>query len=103
MPPRPALTPEAAEDLAVRALLHLAAEPERMGRFAAVTGFDPSDARSAAAQAGFLAGVLAFLLQDERELLAFAEAAQIRPVEASYRAATRRLKSTLTLFAEAGT
>jgi hypothetical protein len=75
------MSPQAAADLAIKALLHLAAEPERMGRFAAATGFDPSDARSAASQPGFLSGVLAYLMQDERELVAFAESAELRPVD----------------------
>jgi hypothetical protein len=80
MASRHSVTAAQAEELALQALLHLASEPERFGRFAALTGLDPASARAAAGEPGFLAGVLGFLLQDESELVAFAEAANIAPV-----------------------
>lgn len=80
LPSRLRMTPEAASELAVKLLLFLAADAERMSRFAGATGFDPSDARTAAAQHGFLAGVIAYALSDEPLLVAFAEAENIKPV-----------------------
>ena len=44
----------AAEALAIQALTHIAGDPERMGRFLAVTGIGPTEIRSAAGEPGFL-------------------------------------------------
>jgi Protein of unknown function (DUF3572) len=72
---------ETAESLAIQALNFLATEPERLGRFLALSGLGPESIRAAAAEPGFLAGVLAHLGQDERLLLAFAAEAGVRPAE----------------------
>ena len=58
MAKRAAMTRESAELLAVQALTFLAGEPERLGRFLALTGIGPESLRTAAAEPGFLAGVL---------------------------------------------
>lgn len=70
---------EAAEALAVEALAFLAAEPERLGRFLAVTGIGPEAIRAAARERNFLAGVLEHVTGDERLLLEFAQHVQIKP------------------------
>ena len=67
------------EALAVRALGYLAADGDRLGRFLALTGIAPADIRAAAAQPGFLAGVLDYLLADEALLLAFGADSGIAP------------------------
>jgi hypothetical protein len=72
---------EAAESLAIQALNFLATEPERLSRFLALSGLDPARIRAAAAESGFLAGVLAHLGEDERLLLAFAADAGVTPAE----------------------
>lgn len=72
---------EQAESLAVAAVAFLAANEERLGRFLALTGLDPLGLRAAAAQPGFLAGVLDHLASDETLLLAFAAHAGIDPAE----------------------
>ena len=72
---------DAAEALAVEALVFLAAEPERLGRFLAVTGIGPEAIRAAAAEPNFLAGVVEHVIGDERLLLEFAAHAQINPAE----------------------
>jgi hypothetical protein len=72
---------EAAESLAIQALNYLATEPERLSRFLALSGLDPGSIRSAAAESGFLAGVLAHLGQDESLLVAFAAEAGVTPAE----------------------
>ena len=70
---------EAAESLAIQALNFLATEPERLGRFLALSGLGPESIRAAAAESGFLAGVLAHLGQDQALLIAFAEEAGVKP------------------------
>jgi Protein of unknown function (DUF3572) len=72
---------EAAESIAIQALNYLATEPERLSRFLALSGLDPGSIRSAAAESGFLAGVLAHLVQDESLLVAFAAEAGVTPAE----------------------
>jgi hypothetical protein len=70
---------EAAEALAIQALNFLATEPERLSRFLALSGLAPDSIRTAAAESGFLAGVLAHLGQDETLLVAFAAEAGVKP------------------------
>jgi hypothetical protein len=70
---------EAAEALAIAALSYLAGEPERFGRFLAVTGVGPEQIRDAAREHGFLAGVLDHIASDEPLLIAFAEHAELKP------------------------
>ncbi len=85
MPPRsPVRRPqglENAENLAVEFLGFLAADPERMSRFLSLSGLEVAHLRQAAAQDGFLAGLLAHLLGDEALLLEFAAAGGHRPEE----------------------
>ena len=71
------LTFETAELLAVGALSFLATAPEAPGQFLALSGIGPDMLRRAAAEPAFLAGVLDFLLSDERLLVAYAEHAEI--------------------------
>ena len=60
-----------AEAIAIQALSFLASEPERLGRFLAVTGIGPESIRAAAATPGFLAGILDYLIANEALLLDF--------------------------------
>jgi Protein of unknown function (DUF3572) len=69
----------AAEELAITALSFIAAEPERLGRFLAVTGIGPDSIRTAAREPRFLAGVLDHITSDEPMLLAFAAEHDIDP------------------------
>ena len=69
----------AAEELAIAALGFIAAEPERLGRFLAVTGIGPQSIREAAREPHFLAGVLDHVASDERLLMAFAAETEIDP------------------------
>jgi hypothetical protein len=71
------LTAEAAELLAIDALGYLANEPEALSRFLALSGIGPAMLRSAAADAGFLVGVLDYFLGDEPLLIAYATHASI--------------------------
>ena len=72
---------QAAEDLAIQALNFLATEPQRLSRFLALSGLAPESIRAAAAESGFLAGVLAHLGQDASLLVAFAAEAGVKPAD----------------------
>jgi hypothetical protein len=69
----------AAAELAVAALGFLAAEPERLERFLALSGIGPQSIRDAANEPDFLVGVLDHLAADEALLVAFAEQNDIDP------------------------
>ena len=62
-----------AEEMAIAALGFIAADPALLPRFLAITGIEASSIRKAAAEPGFLAGVLQFILAHEPTLLRFAE------------------------------
>jgi Protein of unknown function (DUF3572) len=76
---RKSLTRDEAEALALAALEFLSGDGERIGRFLALSGLDPGNLRKAAAERGFLSGVLDHVAGDEALLLAFAEAARVPP------------------------
>lgn len=76
---RNAITQEVAEAVAIQSLSFIAGDPERLGRFLAVTGIGPGEIRDASRQPGFLAGVLEYLVSDEALLTAFAADAGLRP------------------------
>ena len=69
----------AAEALAVAALAFIAAEPERLGRFLAMSGIGPDSIRATAHEPQFLLGVLDHLAADEPLLIAFAAENAIPP------------------------
>src|SRR5262245_9328635 len=69
----------AAERLAIAALAFIAEEPERLGRFLALTGIGPESIRTAAHEPQFLLGVLDHLAGEEPLLLAFAAENSIPP------------------------
>jgi hypothetical protein len=71
-----------AEALAIAALGFVAADPELLPRFLAITGIGPAQIRTAAREPGFLAGVLNFILAHEPTLLKFAEAEGVPPAAA---------------------
>jgi hypothetical protein len=70
---------EAASAMAVAALGFIAGEPERLGRFLAITGIGPESIRAAARQPDFLLGVLDYLVGDEALLVAFAKENDYEP------------------------
>jgi hypothetical protein len=76
-------TREAAEDVAIQALGVLAGDPERLGRFLALSGLGPDTIRSAAGDPQFLAGVLDYVEGDEGLLLDVARALGVEPAEVS--------------------
>ncbi len=60
------------EDLGLAALVYLAAEPDRLQRFLGLSGLGPDNLRAAAADPGFLASVLDYILGDEPLLIGLA-------------------------------
>jgi hypothetical protein len=70
---------DAAAALAIAALGFIAAEPERLGRFLALTGIGPESLRSAARDPAFLIGVLDHLAGDDQLLRDFAEQNEFDP------------------------
>ena len=72
---------QAAESVAIQALTFIASEPAELERFLALTGLDHGSIRSAAAEPGFLVGVLDHLTSHEPLLVAFASHADLAPAE----------------------
>ena len=77
------------EVIGLAALGFLAAEPERLVRFLALTGVTLEDLRRRAGEPSLLAAVLDHLLGDESLLFIFAEAEALHPAEIA--AARRKL------------
>ena len=67
------------EAVAIAALGFVAGDPELLPRFLALTGIDAAAVRRAAAEPGFLAGVLDFIAAHEPTLMRFAEATGTPP------------------------
>ncbi len=72
---------DAAAGLAIAALGFMAGTPEELSRFLALTGIAPEAIRAAAAEPGFLGGVLTYIAGNERTLVAFASHAGVAPEE----------------------
>ena len=68
-----------AASIAIAALSHFATDPRLLDRFFALTGLDPASLREVAGTPAFIAGVLDFVLGDERLVIAVAEAQEIPP------------------------
>jgi hypothetical protein len=66
---RDRVQPVDAEAVAIRALDGLAASPERLGGFLALTGLSPQSIRDVASSPGFLAAVLDHVTSDEPLLM----------------------------------
>jgi hypothetical protein len=65
--------------MAIAALGFIAADPERLSDFLALSGLEVSHLRAAAREKGFLAGLMAHLAADETLLLSFADAQGVAP------------------------
>ncbi|RED49836.1 DUF3572 domain-containing protein [Aestuariispira insulae] len=73
------VTQEQAELLAASALSFIAQDPDRLGRFLAMTGIGPSEIRGRINDPAFMGGLLDFLLAHEPDLLEFVEFAGVEP------------------------
>lgn len=61
------------QELTVSVLVWLAAEPELLSRFLALSGLDAGNLRAAAQEPGFPVGLLNFLMSHEPTLIKFCE------------------------------
>lgn len=75
------LTPDEAERVAIGALAFLAGRPEALSRFLALNGIGPATLRTAAADPGFLAGVLDHFMGSDALLIEYATDAGIPPAQ----------------------
>ena len=73
------LPPKDVENLAIEALTLIAADPALASRFMSLSGFDAGSLRMASKRPHFLAGVLDYVMTDERLLLDLAAATGHRP------------------------
>jgi hypothetical protein len=74
-----ALSVEDAQAVALKAVAFIAADDELLSRFVALTGCGLDGIRRRISDAGFLGGVLDFILADEPTLLTFVAAADLVP------------------------
>jgi hypothetical protein len=74
---------ENAEALAIQTLGFVAADPELLSRFLAISGIEAKSIRHAAREPGFLAGVLQFILAHEPTLMRFSGETGIPPQDVS--------------------
>jgi hypothetical protein len=72
---------EAAESVAIQALTFLTADPYQLEQFLTLTGLDQASIRVAAAQPGFLAGVLDHIVSNESLMVAFAAYSELTPTD----------------------
>jgi Protein of unknown function (DUF3572) len=73
------MSQDRAQEIAVEGLLHIASDPEALGRFLAITGIGPETLRAAAAEPHFLASVLQHLMDNEAALITFATNHNLAP------------------------
>ena len=67
------MNPDQAETVALRALAYMAADEELSSRFAGATGASLAEAPSRLSEPGYLAGILEFLLQEDRWVTGFCD------------------------------
>jgi len=73
------LNKEQARNIAIRALSFLAADPEHMSRFMALSGMGPQDMREQAEEPHFHIALLDHMMSDEALLLSFCGNENIDP------------------------
>lgn len=73
------ISAEQAEALAISALAFIASDEKLLPRFLQLTGIEAGDIRHAAAEPGFLAGVVQFISAHEPTLMQFCEATGTDP------------------------
>jgi len=72
------MTPQSAEELALKALGFLANSPDNLDAFLATTGINDLELRERAEEPVVLAAVLDFMLRNEQLLIDFCDGASIR-------------------------
>ena len=70
---------DSAQNLALKALIWIAADAERCGHFLGATGAAPNDLRARANEPEFLGFVLDFVLMDDTSVLEFCSEIECQP------------------------
>jgi len=70
---------EDAETMAVRAVLHLTSDEERLEQFLSLTGLSLDEIRAQIKDPAFLGAILDYILADEHLLLGFCQTINIAP------------------------
>jgi hypothetical protein len=73
------MTPQSAEELALKTLEFLANSPDNLDVFLSATGVNGSELLERAEEPAVLAAVVDFMLKDEGLLIEFCDTASIRP------------------------
>lgn len=73
------ITPEHAQEIAITALVWIAADPDRTGAFLGASGLDAGDIRTRAADPEFQGFVLDHLTMGDEALLAFCQENGLNP------------------------
>ncbi|TPG20392.1 DUF3572 family protein [Sphingomonas koreensis] len=81
MQPRETIEQDAAAALALRALVWTLVEPDRALRLLSLTGLEPTALRTRAGDPEVLAAALGFLEAHEPDLIACANALDVKPVD----------------------
>jgi hypothetical protein len=68
-----------AELIAIQALGHIAAEEDLLFAFVDLTGLSPDELRTRAGEPEILGGILDFILMDDKRLLEFCDAVNLKP------------------------
>jgi hypothetical protein len=79
MPDKLRINVTEAEAIGLKVLAFLCGDVSRLDRFLALTGFGPTTLRSAASDPRALAGIVGYLLENETDLMIFAEEQAIDP------------------------
>ena len=67
------MTPQAAEALALQALAWVMGDDDLRGAFMGQSGLSGDDVRAGVSDPGFLAGLLDFVMSDDRSVMAFCD------------------------------
>ena len=79
MPDKLRISITEAEAIGLKVLAFLCSDESRLNRFLALTGFEASALRVGTSQPQFLAGVISYLLENETDLMIFAEGETLDP------------------------
>jgi hypothetical protein len=73
------ITPDQAQNVALETFTALTSHGGRLARFMNISGLTPETIRTAAAEPGFLAGILDYVASDEALLLELAKEMDVKP------------------------
>jgi Protein of unknown function (DUF3572) len=77
--PKVAAYTRVAEDIALKYMVYLASDGDKLAQFCGQSGLDGNELKTRLTDPAFQGFLLDYLLQDESELLAFAAEASLKP------------------------